>query len=263
MKRFQNTKLLALSTLLLLAAAPGFAQGGNQGADLFSENCSVCHGADGKGSDRGTAIATLPNVVALSDAGLLGVLHNGTSAGMPAFPQLTDQQAQAVVRYLRRLQGVTSGASTSAKPTGDANAGKSLYFGKAQCSTCHMVNGQGGFMASDMTTYGQSHNVAAILQAIVKPDRQLDPGSRVAEVITLTGEKITGVVRTEDDLELTLQTEDGRYHFLNRDSLAKVTYSDHSLMPHDYGTRLTAQELNDLVSFLIATSKNAGVAAAP
>lgn len=71
------------------------------------------------------------------------------------------------------------------------------------------------------------------------------------------------MVRAEDDLELTLQTVDGRYHFLNRSSLANVTYSDHSLMPQDYATRLTAQELNDLVSYLIVTGKNAPVEAAP
>ena len=47
------------------------------------------------------------------------------------------------------------------------------------------------------------------------------------------------MVRAEDNLNITLQTEDGRYHFLSRSSLATVNYTDHSLMPHDYGTRLT------------------------
>ncbi len=227
------------------------------------QDCAVCHGADGKNSDRGSQpIATQPNIVAMSDADLMGVIHNGTAAGMPTFPELTDQQAKAVVRYLRQLQRVSSGASTDAKPTGDPKAGKVLYFGKAQCSTCHMVNGQGGFMASDMTTYGQSHNAAAILGAIVKPDTKLSPNAQVVEAVTKAGQKISGVVRTEDSLELTLQTEDGRYHFLNRDSLAMVTYTDHSLMPHDYGTRLTAQELNDLVGYLIVTGKSTPAVAA-
>ncbi len=250
--------------VLLCAGVPGFAQGGdNAGANLFTDQCAVCHGADGRGTDRGVSIATLPNVVALSDADLQSVIHHGTSAGMPAFAQLTDQQVQAVVQYLRQLQGVTGGALSSAKLPGDPGTGKVLYFGKGQCSGCHMVNGEGGFMASDMTTYGQRHNAAAILKAIVKPDTQLSPTARVAEVETRTGEKFSGVVRAEDSLELALQTEDGRYHFLNRDSLANVTYTDHSLMPHDYGTRLTAQELNDLVSYLIVTASDAPVEAAP
>jgi len=274
MKYDRCTKLSVFCALFLLAGMPGFGQGGNQGvrgpsgednggAELFTQDCAVCHGADGKNSDRGSQpIATQPNIVAMSDAELLGVLHNGTAAGMPAFPELTDQQAKAVVRYLRQLQGVTGGASAAVEPTGDPNAGKILFFGKAQCSTCHMISGQGGFMAPDMTTYGQGRNAAAILGAILEPDAKLSPTAQVVEVVTKAGVKISGVVRTEDSLELTLQTQDGRYHFLNRDSLTKVAYTDHSLMPHDYATRLTAHELNDLVSYLIVTARNTRAVAA-
>ncbi len=262
MRCSQSAKVLVFCVLLLLAGATGFGQRGNQGADLYSQGCAVCHGADGKGSDRGTPIASQPSVIAMSDADLLGVLHNGASGGMPAFPQLTEQQAKAVVLYLRQLQGVTGGSAAAAIPTGDVNAGKNLFFGKGQCSNCHMVSGKGGFMAPDMTSYSKNHDAAAILQAIVKPDKHLEPTSRVVEVVTKAGEKISGVVRAEDDLELTLQTVDGRYHFLNRGSLAKVTYTGHSLMPHDYATRLTTQELNDLVDYLIVTGKNTPAVAA-
>lgn len=256
MKFSQSSKALVFSALFF-AGVPGFGQSGAQGADLYSQSCAVCHGAEGNGSDRGTPIATLPNVIAMSDADLIDVLHHGAPGGMPSFPQLTDQQAQALVRYIRQLQGITSDASAPALPTGDANAGKALYFGKAQCSTCHMVGGKGGFMAPDLTVYGKNHNPAAILQAIENPDKRLNATAEVAEVVTTSGEAISGVVRAEDDLQLTLQTVDGRYHFLNRGSLAKVTYTDHSLMPQDYGKRLTAKELNDLVTYLIVTGKSA------
>ena len=70
-------------------------------------------------------------------------------------------------------------------------------------------------------------------------------------------------MRAEDNLNITLQTEDGRYHFLSRSSLAKLNYTNHSLMPHNYGTRLTSSELDDLVSFLIVTGRNAPSEPAP
>jgi hypothetical protein len=73
-------------------------------------------------------------------------------------------------------------------------------------------------------------------------------------VITKTGLKLTGVLRYEDNFSLALQMEDGRYHLLARSDLTDVHYTDHSLMPRDYGTRLTSKELNDLVSFLIVAS---------
>jgi cytochrome c oxidase cbb3-type subunit III len=264
----QIRSFLVFSAVFLLTGIHGLAQGGqgggrNDGAQLFASNCAGCHGADGKGSAKGVAIATLPAVIALSDADLASVVHSGKlTGGMPAFPQLSDRETQAVVRYLRTLQGVTS-PGTSAAITGDADAGKTIFFGKGQCSSCHMLNGQGGFIASDMTAYGQSRTANVILKAIVTPDSQLAPASRLVEVKTKAGQKLVGVVRSEDNLHLALQTEDGQYHFLTRQNLAEVNYTDHSLMPHDYGTRLTGKELDDLVSFLIVTGKNAPPEAAP
>ena len=118
-------------------------------------------------------------------------------------------------------------------------------------------------MASDLTSYAQHRDVAVVLEAILKPDAHLAADAQVVEVETKTGKKITGVVREEDTLQLTLQTMDGRYHFLTRSGLAKVIYTGHSLMPRDYGTRLTKPELNDLISYMLVTARNAPAAAAP
>ena len=260
---------LLFSLLLLSAQITSFAQDGQrggsiQGAKLYATNCAGCHGVDGTGSSKGIAIATLPTVIALSDDALIGIVHNGVlTAGMPPFPQFSDPETQAVVGYLRTLQGVTDAPATAAKPTGDVNAGKAVYFGKGQCLACHMISGEGGPIAPDLTAYGQNRAPSAILRAIVTPDTQLAPSSCVVDVRTKRGETLTGVVRSEDNLHLALQTQDGRYHFLLRSELSEIHYTDHSLMPHDYGTRLTTKELADLVSFLIVTGKNAPPEAAP
>ena len=251
--------LLAFSALVLFAAKPMLGQGqrngANAGAQQFSRNCAGCHGADGRGGDKAPAIATMPSVVALSDADLIKIVHDGTQAGMPAFPQVGDTGIRAVVDFLRNLQGKTSSNAPAAAVIGDSNSGRSLFFGKAECSSCHMVKGEGGFIASDLTVYGQSHNEDAIIKAIVTPDSPLVPASRVVEVRTKSGQKLVGVVRSEDNFTLEMQTQDGRYHFLARNTLADVQYTDHSLMPHDYGTRLTPAELNDIANYLIVTGK--------
>jgi cytochrome c oxidase cbb3-type subunit III len=236
------------------------------GAGQFQANCAGCHGADGKGGDKGPSIATLPSVVRLSEMELIRIVRDGTTAGMPSFERLGDAEITAVVRYLRTLQGQTA-VSDSDAPVGNPVAGRALYFGKAQCSSCHMVNtagvGEGGFIASDLTSYGGTHPARAIIEAIVQPDTPLDPASRVVEVKTETGQKLIGMVRAEDNFNLALQTEDGRYHFLTRNRLAEVNYKSYSLMPRDYGARLTSKELDDLASFLIVTSKNAPTEAPP
>jgi len=267
MRLIRLMKMMAVFILIFLLAdkasvAQAAAKRGDAGAQLFGDNCAYCHGADGNGG-RGPAIATHPRVIAMTDEELINIVHNGAGNGaMPAFPDLGDVRTQAVVRYLRKLQGV-SGAVAGEKLTGDAVAGKAVYFGKGQCSSCHMVNGEGGFIAPDLTTYGQSRAASEVLQAILKPDAQLSPGAKVVEVKTKSGVKISGVVRSEDNINITLLSEDGRYHFLTRSNLASVNFTDHSLMPDDYGTRLTAKELDDVVSFLIVTGKNAPVEVAP
>ncbi len=116
--------------------------------------------------------------------------------------------------------------------------------------------GEGGFIASDLTGYGADHSAKAIEQAIVQPDTPLDPASRVVEVKTKTGQKLIGVCvpRTTS----TWRCNRGRpLPLSDASSLAEVKYNNYSLMPHDYGTRLTSKELYDLASFLIVTSKDA------
>jgi len=238
----------------------GSSQG--QGAQLYQSDCAYCHGADGRGG-RGPAIATLPKVIAMSNQELMGIVHKGeVDQGMPGFPDLGDSGTKAVVQYLRTLQGVTAGGPP-AKLTGDPDAGRQIFNGKGQCSTCHMILGKGGFMAADLTSYARNRTAEEILQAIVNPDENLEPTSRVVHVRTREGKSLTGVVRAEDNLSMTLQTEDGRYHFLSRSNLAAVNYTDHSLMPRDYGTRLTSGELDDLVDFLIVTGRHAPTEPAP
>ena len=233
-----------------------------QGAQLYSSRCAYCHGADGSGG-RGPAIARLPKVIAMTNQDLMGIVRKGEAdQGMPAFPDLGDQGTKAVVEYLRTLQGVTADGP-AAKLAGDPDAGRQIFYGKGQCSSCHMILGKGGFMASELSSYARNRTADEILQAIVNPDANLAPTSRVVNVRIRGGQSLTGVVRSEDNLNITLQTEDGRYHFLSRNNLAAVQYTDHSLMPRDYETRFTPAQLDDLVAFLVVTARHAPTEPAP
>jgi cytochrome c oxidase cbb3-type subunit III len=252
---------LAICGMLLFLFSPRVihSQGDSTvaGARRYAQFCSACHGADGKGGDKATALATNPDVMSRSDTELFRIVHDGTPQGMPPFAQIGDANLAAVIHFIRSLQetGGSSGKMQRAA-SGDPAAGQSLFFGKAQCSGCHMMQGKGGFMAGNLTSYARNRNPNAILQAIIRPDSPLQRSSRVVSVTMKDGQSITGALRNEDNFSLVIQTEDGRYHFLSRSGLTKISYTEHSLMPNDYGTRLSPVELGDIVSFLMASGNN-------
>jgi cytochrome c oxidase cbb3-type subunit III len=222
------------------------------GRQVFASNCSGCHGADGHGGERAPDLATVRSVIARSDDDLESIVSKGLPGlGMPPFAYLGADKVKSVVAYLRVLQGKT----TAVTVTGDPAAGRTLFFGKAQCSSCHMVRGEGGFMASDLSVYGDGQASAAIQHAIVAHDPS--PNLRGVEVTTKSGEKIGGALRAEDNFTLTLLSPDGRFHTYDRARLASVQYTSESLLPKDYGSRLSPKELDDLVSFLITTAAQA------
>jgi len=254
--------LFIAGTVLFAGGAFSQAQTQNNdatpGAQRFMEYCAGCHGADGRGGDKAPSLVAPSSVTKRSESEMFRIVRDGTHGGMPPFAQIGDANIAAILQYLRQLAGKTPSteAPTEATVTGDVDAGRALYFGKAECSNCHLMQGKGGFLAGNLTNYGRNRAAEAILQAITDPDNPLVPSSQVVTVTTKLRQKITGVLRNEDAFTLALQTEDGRFHLLARSDVADVQYTQHSLMPRDYSKRLTAKELNDIVSFLIVESRS-------
>jgi quinohemoprotein ethanol dehydrogenase len=75
------------------------------GAKVFAENCSVCHGADGKGGNGGPDLTSIPSAKQM--AVVVKQVANG-GGGMPAFKgTLTDKQINDVAAYV--TQKITNG----------------------------------------------------------------------------------------------------------------------------------------------------------
>jgi cytochrome c oxidase cbb3-type subunit 3 len=254
--------LLLFTPLLIFGflLRDGHAQGSEatRGVQRYLEYCAGCHGADAKGGDKGPSLISPANPNNRTDAELFRIVRDGTKNGMPPFAQIGDANITAVMQFLKVLGGNTASKPGTAVEavTGDADLGRALYFGKAECSQCHLIQGKGGFIASSLTTYGRNRSMYEILKAITIPDNPLVPSSQVVTVTKNTGQELTGVLRNEDNFNLEVQSEDGQYHFLARSDLKDVHYTNHSLMPRDYATRLSPKELNDIVSFLIISSRN-------
>jgi cytochrome c oxidase cbb3-type subunit 3 len=241
----------ALTAAVLTGNLRGQSGDASAGSRIFATNCAGCHGSDARGGERAPNIATARNVASLADSELANFIRNGVpGAGMPAFGFLGEEGIRNVVAFLRELQGKTS----AVKITGDDGVGHSLFFGSAGCSECHMMHGQGGFIASDLSDYGSGIAPERIRAAILEPETFVSSGTEVVEVLTAHGETLRGVLRAEDNFTVVLQARDGRYRRLAKSGLKRITHTGHSLMPGDYKSRLSPKEVDDIVSYLVRSA---------
>ena len=229
------------------------------GRNTYNSSCAACHGLDGHGSDKAVNIGAASDAQHFSDAQLSGIIANGVpGTGMPAFRNMTATQVQAVVHYLRSLQGKGQARTLP----GDPKHGRELFFGKAECSTCHMISGEGGFLAPDLSGYAATAEPTAIRDQILKTRRSPAFSYHPAVLTTADGERLEGLIRNEDNFSLQFQTKDGSFHLFQKSDLRNLERRDSSLMPTDYRDRLTSSELDDLVTFLVSVTPDANKAAA-
>jgi cytochrome c oxidase cbb3-type subunit III len=239
---------VVLYSKCLAAQSPAIAAS-DAGPKTFASTCATCHGLDGKGGEHAPNIATEPRLQRAPDAAILKIIRNGIpAAGMPAFgSSLNESQLQAVLNYLRVLQGT---GNQSSVPIGDAESGRALFYGKAGCATCHIVDGKGGFWAADLSGYGSAHPNTAVREAIVEPNKNFDARKGLVTVRGRDGKSVTGLVRNEDNFSIQLQSSDGAFHSFDKSKLAELQRSTQSPMPGDYANRLSSAEIDDLIGFL-------------
>jgi len=138
--------LTFLSVPLLLGATAVLAAESlvkPDGARLYAQRCSACHGADGRGG-VGVPLA-LPAFLSNVDNEYLRTTVRLGRPGrvMPAFTQLSDAEVGAIIAHIRSWPGQKPPkAHARDRIVGNAERGKTLYA--HHCSSCHGVDGEGG-----------------------------------------------------------------------------------------------------------------------
>jgi len=126
---------------------------------LYSQSCSGCHGAAGKGG-AALALGDPVYLAVVDDATLRKVSSNGipgtmmTAFAKSAGGMLTDKQIDIIVSGIRSkwgkpgvLQGATPPPYTATE-AGNAARGEAVYA--TYCSSCHGPGGKGGPKASSI-----------------------------------------------------------------------------------------------------------------
>ena len=147
---------LSLGLLVFIAASIGIpssarqGQGGapadqvSRGSAVYAMSCASCHGQAGAGG-RAVALANSRRVQAMPGPEIENVIRSGTPGGMPPFPALGGDDLRAVAAYVASLSPPDSGPRVA----GDPAAGEAFFFGRGQCSSCHIVGGRGAAQLED------------------------------------------------------------------------------------------------------------------
>ncbi len=228
--------------LFIVAAGLGLAQEDVKGT--YAKLCSGCHGDDARGSQQGPGLAGNPWVKRRSLQALKNTIRNGVpAAGMPAFRNLPAETVDALAAMVVSLNAVAAETQVA----GDREAGRAFFFGKGQCSGCHMVNGQGSAAGGpDLSSVARELTVDQIREALVDPSERIAPGYEFVSVAGQGGPTLEGFARSRGTFLLTLQTPQGAFHTLSTDA-ARVTEYKKSLMPT---LRAPAEDVQNLVAYL-------------
>jgi putative heme-binding domain-containing protein len=223
----------------------GDAKAIEAGRTLFANGCAACHGGEGQGG-RGPNLREKVYWHPTDDETIYKTVEKGIPAGgMPA-ANLPEDQIWQVVAFVRSL----TAPAIESKAPGDPTAGEELFWGKAGCGRCHAVQGRGGRLGPDLSNIGGARALPQLYQSLVDPDAEISTGYQGAQVLLKNGKTLRGVARNRTNYSVQLQDEGGKLHLLSASDISQITLLKGSLMPGDFGKRLSSGEIENLVAYL-------------
>jgi cytochrome c oxidase cbb3-type subunit 3 len=243
----------------------GDAKAAKAGEYEFRINCALCHGLGARGGGRGPDLTRAMKKHTHSDAEMFQVISNGLpGTAMPANGTngqgvgMTDEEIWQIITYIRSQE-----VKAPVQGLGNARQGKELFYGDANCSLCHMVEGKGGRLGPELTGVGGSRTREAIVDSVRNPSQRLAWGLTEATkefpqeyesvtVVTAEGKEIKGVTLNEDSFSLQIMEANEQIHLLQKDKLRSFQKSRQSAMPKYDADVLSNKDLEDIVAYLIS-----------
>src|SRR3954469_4058658 len=223
-----------------LAGDPKAAKAGES---EFRINCALCHGLGARGGGRGPNLTRAHKKHVHTDSEMFQVISNGLpGTAMPANGTngqgvgMTDHEIWQIITYIRSQE-----VKAEAKSKGDAAHGKQLFFGDANCSLCHMVEGRGGRLGPELTAVGGSRTREAIIDSVRNPSRRLAGGLteptkefpqeyQTVTAVTAEGKQIKGVTLNEDSFSVQVMDDSEQIFLLEKNKLRSFQKSRESAM---------------------------------
>ncbi len=161
---------------------------------------------------------------------------------MPGF----DLPAATLDGLVSLVVSLNASASESKVP-GDVKAGSDFFFGKGQCSNCHMVSGRGAAVGPDLSSVATELTVDQLRDALVNPGVRIVPGYDLVKLDLKKGGSLRGFARNRTAYEISVQDLKGGLHPVLLEDVREVTEEKVSLMP---AVKAGETELQNTIAFL-------------
>ena len=216
------------------------------GKGNFRLHCAACHGIHAQGG-RGPDLTRAWFTAGDADADLFRVISKGVEGTeMTAYGErFDDSMIWRFVAFIR-----SAARNTPASISGDTQHGREIFQGKGGCGGCHAIEGKGGGIAPALTRVGRERSLGYLREKLLEPSKSITPGYDTVTVKLRDGRVIRGISKGFDDFSAQLLDVNKRFYSFRKEEVASMKIDERSLMPANYGQKLTPVEQTDVLAYL-------------
>jgi len=129
----------------------------------------------------------------------------------------------------------------------DVNNGREMF--KRLCTACHVPTEQGQMAGPNLANL-TDRSSRALVEAILNPNRAVDPQYRSYSVLLENGEIRNGAIAEEIGDTITLVQADGKRVSISRREIDEIRNTGLSLMPEGMQAELTPQGMANVIEYI-------------
>lgn len=136
---------------------------------------------------------------------------------------------------------------------GDARSGREQFLKSnlLQCRSCHRLEAQGMMVGPDLDGIGGKRSRSELLESMLHPSNKIEPEFASHAIVTADDQVVVGLLLSRDAEKVVLRSADGKTHSIPHEDIVHQTQQSKSLMPEGLAAEMTAEDLANLLEFLV------------
>jgi len=147
-----------------------------------------------------------------------------------------EERSAAIARYLAEMPQDT-----------DSSRGAQVF--EQRCATCHRL-GESGAVVGPNLALVRNRTPRALLEAILDPNREVQPGYVNYVALDDAGRTVTGILTADSTTSVTLTRDKGEAETVLKQNLEALRSTGKSLMPEGLEKDISPVQMADLLAFL-------------